>query len=44
MMQSADILASGGEDYEKNIFCFSSIDGDSHNRHKMQIEKHPQDS
>ena len=21
MMQSADILASGGEDYEKNIFC-----------------------
>ena len=26
MMQSADILASGGEDYEKNIFC-SSICG-----------------
>ena len=23
MMQSADILASGGEDYEKNIFCSS---------------------
>ena len=25
MMQSADILASGGEDYEKNIFCSSIV-------------------
>lgn len=29
--------------YEKKFFCFSSIDGDSHNRHRMQIEKRPQD-